>query len=312
MGNEIQVDITPHVVDETSLVCAGIVKESFDLGVVILAECFKGAADGDDAKLVPALVFRNVCRHLLATAVLAREGLAEACNLTVRALLESSVSLLYMIEGESDKKAAAFRVMDVLDGISLADEISPFTKEGKELRTELHNDRMGKLDSPLFDQAPGSRKELETILGELRKNSLCEAAYRDYERIMQEERKGRGGRRVMWYWLFGGPRSFRKLAKKTRMLYSYATVYYLTSKSAHGVDALRHAAVPVKHGVTNIPIVSSKDIDSLMAAAINLAMITYADIIPAFCPSMVPAYNAWLQNVRATLIKLGLYPASRG
>ena len=134
----IDIGFKEHHPDEKSLVCADILKITYDLGTQIFRGTLKAAApDGDDAIVVPALIHRDICRHVMATAILARSGFAEPCDITVRALYESCVSLIYMLDGDTEKKAASYRVMDALDGIKLAKKLSPFTSEGKDLRRRL-------------------------------------------------------------------------------------------------------------------------------------------------------------------------------
>ena len=155
MDSGIEIGFKEHQADETSLACAEILKITFDLGAQIFGETLRASApDGDDAILVPALLLRDVCRHAMATAILARNGFAEPCDLTVRALYESCVSLIYMLDGDTERKAAAYRVMDALDGIKLAKKMSPFTGEGEELRRRLQDDRLGKLVIPSSRMSP--------------------------------------------------------------------------------------------------------------------------------------------------------------
>ena len=311
MDSEIEIGFIDHVPDETSLVCAEILKITYDLGAQIFGECLRASApDGEDEKLVPALLLRDVCRHVMATAILVKSGCAEPCNLTVRALYESCISLIYMLDGDTPEKAAAYRVIDALEGIKLAKKLSPFTSEGKDIRRRLRDDRLGKLDSPIFENVPDVMKDQEEILEELRKDPVREAAFLEYKRIMDSQRKGKGRRIPSWYQLFGGASSIKGLAEKTKMLYCYETFYNLASKTAHGVNALRFAAIRQEDGTVAIPIMSSLNIEVIAVTAVNFAIISYREMIERFCPEMGEFYNKWIIEVRRLMTKIGMGPSA--
>jgi len=296
-----------HLPDQTSLVCANILKITYDLGLRIFGECLKASAPGgEDEKLIPALILRDICRHVMATAILARSGFAEPCDLTVRALYESCVSLMYMLDGDTARKAAAYRTMDAIDGIKLSRKVSPFTSEGKDLRRNLLDDRLGKLDSPIFNDVPDAIRELEDILTELRKDPVREAAFQEYKRIITSKGKGKRRRVRAWYELFGGPSNIEGLASKTRMLYCYEIFYRHASRTAHGKNALRFAAVPREDGTLDVPIMSSRYIEVVVVTAVNFALVTYRDMIERFCPEMGPVFNGWIVEVRRLMTQIGM------
>jgi hypothetical protein len=305
-GSGIDIGFKEHQPDEKSLVCADTLKITYDLGIRIFGECLRAASpDGEDEKLLPALLLRDICRHVMATAILAKNGFAEPCDLTVRALYESCASVMYMLDGDTAKKAASYRVMNAIGWIKLAKKLSPFTGEGKELKSRLQDDRLGKLDSPIYKDVPDATKELEELLKELRSDPVCEEAFQEYRRIM-ERQKGKGGRLPAWFQLFGGPTSIKGLAGKTRTLYAYEIFYSLASKTAHGVNALRLAGIRRSDGTLDIPIMSSRNIEVVAATAVSFVLITYREMIERFCPEMRPAYNGWLLEVRRLMTKAGI------
>ena len=310
MDSDFEIGFIDHKPDETSLVCADILKITFDLGIQIFRKCLIAARDGEDAKLLPTLLLRDICRHVMATAILVKHGFAEPCDLTVRALYESCVSLMYMLDGDTPRKAAAYRVIDALEGIKLAKKVSPFTSEGKEIRRKLQDDRLGKLDSPIFENVPDAMKDQEEILNELRKDPLREAVFQEYKRIKNTKGKGKNKRLRAWYQLFGGPSNIEELAKKTRMLYCYEIFYRLASKTAHGLNALRFAAVQREDGTLAIPIMSPRNIETVAATAVNFALIAYRGMIERFCPEMAQSYNSWIIEVRRLMTKIGMGPSA--
>jgi hypothetical protein len=302
----IDIDFKEHQPDETSLVCADIIKITYDLGIQIFGKCLVAARDGTDEKLIPTLLLRDICIKVMATAILARNGFSEPCDLTVRALYESCVSLMYMLDGDTAKKAASYRVVDAIEWNKLAKKMSPFTDEGKDLRRRLQDDRLGKLDYPIFQNDPNVTSGLEEMLNELRRDPVNEVVFQEYERIMDMQRKRKGRRVHPWYQLFGGPQSIKGLANNTRMLYYYETFYNLASKTAHGINALRFDVIFRKDGTFAIPIISSQNIDIVARSVVYFAMITFREMIERFCLDMVPAYREWLVEVQRQMTKIGI------
>ena len=152
---------------------------------------------------VVMLLTRHVCEHLDAVAVLAAQGAAEPCKLSLRSALEAAVCIQYVLEADSEQRGLSYLVEQAHRKIGLYDELSP------------------------AEQAP-----FATYIAGL-KTMLAKSDFAPIEADWQA-RRGKAN----WYSLFKGPPNFKDMCDKLKRDDLYKWAYRNWSSAMHATDGL--------------------------------------------------------------------------
>ena len=164
-------------------------------------------AEQKNYPVVVMLLTRHVCEQLDAVAVLAAQGAAEPCKLSLRSALEAAICVQYILEADSDRRGLAYIVEHTHRKISLYDSLEP------------------------AKQAPYT-----SHIASLR-SMLANAEFSPIEAEWQA-RKGKAN----WYALFKGPPNFKDMCDRLKQADLYEWAYRHWSTAMHATDGFSNIA----------------------------------------------------------------------
>lgn len=245
------------------------------------------------------MLFRNILEVLDAIALLMSGSSIEPCKILLRTFLENMLSIEYMTERDTEKRALCFLVSDIHKKIKNLRKIDPSLQEGKQFLSKKNKDR-------LTNKA--NWEGIEGITDGIRKyeKRLEKPHYVGIEKEYQKTRTKM--KNPYWYSLFGGPRNLEMLADNLKLSGVYEEFYRHWSDSAHGTDIFdgKVSASTIPGEVLISQIRLPNNAQHLTQMAISLSLDVYQNLIKYFVPSMLNDYQNWYVNeIRQSYQNLG-------
>lgn len=161
-------------------------------------------------------------------ALLAQGCVAPAIPL-VRSAFEADLSLRFILQQDSDRRALAWVMWNLLEGISVNKQFDPSTDDGRAYEAACSSDAtMQRLDQSQL--VAGARHDLAEYQRRL-------AAPEFAPLIAEHGRMVASGKRYpKWYSLFGGPKNLRELSRVLQNEGQYLVVYGQWSRLSHAED----------------------------------------------------------------------------
>lgn len=271
-----------------------MIQEVVNHGVAAFMRCSKTARGGNEhlAILMPYL-------HLLemvdGVQILLAEAAPVPAQLQLRSAFEALLTIEYITETDTMRRAYAYLVGDVRDRIATYRRMDPKTPEGKQMHARIDADEsardMRKPDIPDLD----SRIEnLETML----KKPHWKEAYGEF-RALQRRLK----RRPSWHQLYGGPENIELLAVHLKRGGQYEILYRRWSKTAHAADAVQRILTKGERGGAAIRRVRDpSEFDTIVTLAVTFALAATRRILSFYRPG--EKWEQWyVREVRDTFLK---------
>ncbi len=156
---------------------------------------------------------RHVLSSLDGVAVLVGKGCAENCGPLLRSALEGQMSLLYILQKDSEQRGLAYQLAHVHRKIKFLRTCDPQEQQGKAIRSELANDPF----ADVLSRIPVDPQKEIARLQEI----FVQREYVPIEAEWQKTKKKKKGNEPDWFALFGGPSNVRALAKVVGQLSMY-------------------------------------------------------------------------------------------
>lgn len=189
---------------------------------------------GQKEESLPVLVsFLHMIQITDAIDVLLSSGCGPPASILLRSSFESKLAIQYILESDSKRRGYAWLVCHVLQ------EIEALERFGSAKFSDALSEE-GFVDMPYKEL-----KEIPTAINKLKSKLELPGyveAHSEYQRLRMERR---GGGRLEWYALYGGPSTIRGLARRLHQEILYQTLYQSTSRVAHGQD-ISHLLFPMK------------------------------------------------------------------
>ena len=244
------------------------------------------------------LLFRNILEIIDAIALLMKESSIEPCKVLLRTFFESLLSIEYMTEEETEKRALCFLVWDIDKKLKNLRKIDPLLPEGKQFLSKKNKDRLA--NKANFEKIKGIPEGIKKY-----EEKLKRPHYVEIEKEYQETRTTM--KNPHWYSLFGGPRSLEMLADNLQLSGVYEVFYRHWSDSIHGTDIFEGkvsaSATPGEVLISQIRLPNNAQYITQMA--ISLSLDVYRNLIKYFVPSMLNDYRNWyIKEIRESYQRL--------
>jgi hypothetical protein len=184
---------------------------------------------------VTAIVLgRHVMAQVDGVSLLVRQGCSECCGPLLRSACEAAFGLNYLfaVESEVERKGLSYIVCHFRRQLKRLLELDPGTPEGRQLRVDLAGDKHERVFNRVFPSLPTSIADIQAQLA----RPMLVPIDAEWQRVYRLNPR----KEVHWYSLFGGPGSFRQLAKKAKRYGFYRTYYEKWSGTIHAGDGFEN------------------------------------------------------------------------
>ncbi len=257
----------------------------FDWCADAIAEQSKGGKVTAESLTAESLLmmFRHALQLLDSISILVKYSAIDPCEVQLRAVLETFLNVAYLLQEDTYKRAAAFRVWSIHKKIKFLSKLDQNTEQGKQFRSKIRKDRiLKKTDLPNLDSLNEEREKQE--------KRLTRPHFRNAEAEYQRLRN-LGKRNPAWYSFYDGPQSLEELANKVDLAGMYELGYRKWSGRTHGTDIF---SVFNLGGETWIEILRSpRDAQLMTSSTLLFALELYRRFIKHFTPSRSLEYKQW-------------------
>jgi hypothetical protein len=217
------------------------VQECVNFGTYVLKWCNESQALKEDCAIPVLLLFRHSLELLDSISILIAQGLADPCKILLRCLFESIMSIEYILQRDSERRAIAFLVWHLKDKRKWYLKTTPGSQEYDYLVQVFQKDQFVKTVPQI--NVTEAIENVDNLLGKPR---YYEAA-KEYDRLRCAEK-----RVPNWYHLFGGPKSVRGLADHLSHPAFYEILYRGWSGPTHGTDVISQKILKGGQGFISI------------------------------------------------------------
>lgn len=220
-----------------------------------------------------------------------RASQPDAAAVSMRALLESYLSCLYVCDRDSEDRAESFMFMDLVDSIRRLERRDASTPSGRELCLELVGDKFFEPET-LFNDQHAVYEEIRRRTASMDAPAFARARAR-WNGLTSRQQKD-----CSWFRLFGGPQDVRGVAKSLRRLALYEVFYRYWSQSVHARAVLGDnidVSEPGKVGIVQIGQPFSAQTATSMT--LNLAIDLYRSLASRLDAKGNQHLRRWLSEV---------------
>lgn len=206
-------------------------------------------------------------------------------NLLLRSSFEAKLSIEYMLEKRSRKRAIAWLVKYVIDQIEEFQRYDPSQQKGKEFHKLRSEDRLGLTgELPFLSE---TRITIDALRAAL-KQPVYSDVYSEYKRLMKKD-----NRTPNWFTLFNGPRNIRALALHLKQGFAYETLYRSWSGITHAGD-FSHLSLPLEDGTSILgPIRNPLPIVHIAATALSFLIEATIVLLKEYRTGEVDSFHRW-------------------
>jgi hypothetical protein len=242
-----------------------------------------GAAGKPEHHTVILLLVRHVIESLDGIAILVAGGGSYVCQPLLRTALEGALGVLYILDGDTERRALAYQVAHTHRRIKLYKKVDPNTDAGKQLRKELAAD----FGADVLNKLPVA--DFGAMVKNL-ENMLARPPFDALEAEWQAYRAKNRNNDPEWYALFGGPRNFAALARAVKWPAMYEFLYRPWSNEVHAGAAME--AVGQHNGNTVFrPVRHPEQLQPVVQHATNLALLVSQRLLQVFAPERIPEFR---------------------
>jgi hypothetical protein len=275
--------------------------EAVSFGTHVLEWTGDVQPEGDE--LVPPLfLLRHVLELVDGISIQIRHACVDPCETQLRALLEASFGIRFMLQDKSRKRSMAFMVCRVHRRLAVYHSLDVSTDPGRVFARQLKSDVAGLnirlQDAPRVEPAV---KNLESL--------LARPEYAEVDAEYQRTKK-KLKRTPPWYALYDGPTTLEQLAARVNRPATYQVFYRHWSGRTHGTGVVEGRLSPGQDGTgAMIQLRFPIEAQQVTQMALNLALGTYTDFISELAPERKKAYGEWyVGKLRPFFKKLGEKP----
>lgn len=238
-----------HYAEETSETVYGnsldLIKQLIDEGTNLQVRALVSSPREIPDVVLLGVLFRHSLQLLDSVEILLRRGQAQGARIVLRALLEASWGIEWMLKADTERRAKQFYVLDIRERIELNESYVPGTKAFESMKVDLPIEQQREL---------GIDKEAAVVSrANIKKNREHLNEYPDLKLIDDEiSRQDRRIGLLRWFTLFKGPRDYPDLARKLGHGDEYRLVYRSLNDAVHGSNIQSHISVETQ-GVAMIP-----------------------------------------------------------
>lgn len=206
----------------------------------------------------------------------------------LRSLFEAKLSIEYILEKRTDKRAIAWLVRRQIDQIEYYERYLPYHERGKEFRAAYESDHVSKISE--LPSLPEAGKIIEKI-----RSGMNESPYKEiYNEFLTL--KGKKRRAPEWYSLHDGPRNLKGLAQTVHCGLIYDQLYSSWSKVTHATD-VSHLTLPAEDGTQILgPIRHALSLVNVSATALSFLLDTTKTVLREYRPGELGSFHRWFAD----------------
>lgn len=301
LNREIAKEIAKSVID----VASPTLQETVNFATNLYPRC-QTSKTGKKLEAFSLLaLFLHVIQSIDAVEVLVSQSCGAPANLVLRSAFEAKLSIEYICEQKSEKRAASWSVKHILQEIEYYKNYNPIDPKGVQFLQNWGEGDWGKvIGPPSLVDASSIIKGLEDKL----KKPIYIDVYKDY----QQMRKGRS-KLPEWYSLYEGPKNLWELSQHLKHGVEYEMFYKAWSKQSHANDT-HHLTLPMPDGTSILgPLRSPLDLVNVSTGGLVIMMNTLMLILKKFRPDEISYLRDWhrkeIYDRQMQLLKLSLSAA---
>ena len=252
----------------------------------ILKSCQNDATSQNrKADYPPCLLYKHAIEMADGIEVLLSHSCGIASKPLVRTLLETTLSLKYMLDDDMERRALAWLCCFIHDHLDHLDRSDPTTTKGEALQ-ETWNKFFGIPYGSQPQPAPDAYRSYAQ--GLLRQPDLAPIE-EEYQRTCQRKKRP-------WYALFGGPRSLYSLEDKLDRLVEYDVLYRLLSRISHATDLSAYVTRTEEGSLSFLPGRQRKEIEIPALAAAYYLLSATKLIVHRILPQQEKDLDNWYKS----------------
>ena len=248
-----------------------------------------GHKKGHDEQGVILMTHWQLIELLDGVVVLVESGAIEPARLQLRAAFESFLTLLFILERDTEKRGYAWLVVkDVLNRIRTWKRLDTGSDAGKDFVKLTAKEGVKVIHTP---DARGKGERLQKMI---ETQPRWKEAYDEYQRLKEKFPKARS--RPEWFELFGGPAGagLGTLARHLGYGSQYEILYRLWSDRIHGTDAYQRFT---PQGIT--PLRDAEELDLTINLVASFAFGAMFKLHDYYLPEKGPEFAKWhVEEVR--------------
>ena len=236
------------------------------------------------------LFLRNYLSNIDSCSILVKNSSIEPCNNLLRTSFENLLSIFYLIDDSSGKKAMGYLIWDAFEKAKILTKHDGKSKQYNNLvdiykKTEI-----------LFDEKPTIFKDIDyrKEINQKRINA------KQYSEILKEYHRTSGKykpRQIAWYNLYDGPCNIRELSVRLKLEAFYEMLYKNWSSSTHGTDVINGVITGDENGMAQINQIRLPfDAETVTGIGINLSVLLFSKYIKAKIPERDNEFIRWYKE----------------
>jgi len=253
-------------------------------GTHLIMKCGAESYGQDVSSII--LLGVHVVKMIDSISILVGNSCIESAQVLMRSLMEATFGLMFMAQGDYERKSRQYIVAYTHKQIDLYEKVDPQTQSGKQFIARAKGRSTG-------DPTEYARFDMTKEIANLR-SLLSEPEYVPIEAEWTKCKKTQ--RQIWWYSLFGGPKSIEELADCVKCRDIYEFLYRAQSGEVHATNALGGVHLTKKSEQALRPIRYPIQAPQTTSLSISLARHAYESLITALAPSQNEGYNAWYHN----------------
>ncbi len=202
-----------------------------------------GAFPGASARGTLELLFRNFIEHVDAVQVLANRGCSLGMIPSMRTILETYLSIRYILQDNSDNRAIAYQIGHFRNTIKSNKRFVAGTDERSKFVSSLKEDDFWKSAPPLSGEALiSANKQIESFNMAMLSPEYApiNAEWNRTVSLKTKNGKNKKYQSVQWFNLFDGPANIRELTKAVVDVSFYEIFYKMMCETTHAADAMKY------------------------------------------------------------------------
>ncbi len=250
--------------------------------------------EGGDENIPILLLYFHSLEMLDAIGILIAESAPDPAQLQLRAIFEALLSMEYILQMDTVRRAHAYMVVDVVQRLEWYEKLDPSSQSGQAYLKALAADPDCQQMRPVRYDSSWARG-----LARVLRQPRYKEAYDKYRASQQDNAKGRKRkrRRQQWYELYGGPDSLRKLAVALNHQGAYETLYGGLSAIARAGDVIRRLLTKSRTGGPAVKATRDPSgISMIVNLAVSFALQATRLIIYRYRPGEEGAHARWFMN----------------
>ncbi len=272
-----------------------LIDEAIDFGTNLQKWQLEKNSDSDE-NIVPILFFRNILSVADGISVLIKNSSIDNSKSLVRVLMESVISLEYLLQENTKNRALSYFVWNAHRDLKFLEQLNPETESGKQFKAKIAKDRFAK--NTEFKEHPElitAKRNAEELL----KLPEYIPVEEEYQRTCAKKKNPN------WFTLYDGPADFEQLCSKINLDGLYQLHYRSYSRNVHSTNVHKDVFFPNENGTQDIiQIRYSKDCLAVSVDTINFLIVAYMTVIGKLLPEKNDDYLNWYLGFRDNYWKL--------